>query len=183
MKRIKQTVIYILIIMVLAVFATGSWDLHLTRQGAVRSHEIALRYGPAKKILVDYVGRNGQGVVISSLGQYGLAVVEVIRQYNFFWTAGSSSLGGGVLEDGEKAWASYDYQTGVVYGVANVASGTKLTCYIGQHDDGIEAAQRLEMIVENEFFWGVMDPALLQAEHVPYIWQVVDETGEVLFRY
>ena len=181
MKRVRQTVKYLLVIAILLLLYGYYAMVYPTREAVMRDYERGHRYGPSKDILLDYTGANGNGVLLGKVEDHVLSMVSVRPTHWFFLTY----TGGEIcqIEEPWKAKGLYDYKSGLVYGVADVPDGTVLTCYLNMITENRDDAKQVEVVVQDGFFW--TDHYILEAaERNEYVmvWCIVDETGKVLYQ-
>ena len=64
MKRGKQIVIFLLVLLLCGGYAFWRSGLHLSPEAAMAAEEQGLRYGPSNEILLTYEKENGSQVLV-----------------------------------------------------------------------------------------------------------------------
>ena len=85
MKRKRQIVIQLVIIVVLGLILFDRSRLYRTPVEFLRANEKGLHYGPSDKILLQEEYTNGDLLVIGKIGEDALSIGEGKRKMFFFW--------------------------------------------------------------------------------------------------
>lgn len=157
MKRGKQIVIFLLVLLFCGGYAFWRSGLHLSPEAAMAAEEQGLRYGPSDKILLTYEKENGSQVLVGRW-EKGLSVVGVEPKWGIFWK--STDLINGnmhclLMEEPVEAFLT---EENYIVGLCELPEATEVTCKLYVYDEVEKASvfvKELTMeIGEDGFFYG-----------------------------
>lgn len=188
MKRGKQTVIFLLLIVLCAGISFCRQGLYLSAEGAFHSVETGLRYGPSEEILLTYDRGDGSQIMV---GRWldGLSVVPVERYLGIFWR-----MPRGTMVEGYQSM-QYDVDGMItaenwILGLSRLPEVTEVDCLVVVYDE----EERKEMIVddvtipvnENGFFCQKLDLEVVEPTDYGYSISYLEGRtvdGDVVFRH
>lgn len=161
MKRVKETIFYLLLLIALSACYMKLSNQYLTAVQVFKANEIGLRYGPSEKILLQQ--KNGRNVlVIGKVDDRALSVVPVSRSLLGLWTLrGGGVAGYSPIMDEDHGKAEYARDFHLVYGLTDVPETAAVTCKLQYKTNELPdfvVAQTMELQVDGDgFFAGTFD--------------------------
>lgn len=185
MKRIRQCILFLLVL----VFCGGLWvrsnRLYFSPEAAFHGAERGLRYGPSEEILLTYPRGDGSQIYVGKWNN-GLSVIPVEQYLGLFWrmSNGVSVEGYSTLYGDVDAMLT---EENMLVGLSLLPEVTEVTCLFYSMADEVEDLKPVKEITlpvaENGFFHEKMDfqqenPGMF---YVGYV-EGRTETGEVVYR-
>lgn len=159
MKRIRQCMLFLLVL----VFCGGLWvmenRLHISPEGAVHGVERGLRYGPSEEILLTYPRGDGSEIYVGKWN-HGLSVIPVEPYLGLFWRmpTGVTVEGYRSLHGDVDAMLT---EENVLVGLSRLPEVTEVTClFYSMADEEADLKPVKEMTLpvgENGFFHEKME--------------------------
>lgn len=188
MKRGKQIVIFLLVLILCGGYAFWRSGLHLSPEAAMHAEEQGLRYGPSDEILLTYEKENGDFVYVGRW-EKGLSVVGVEPVWGIFWKAADLQSGFSrclpITEDME----AFLIDEGYIVGLSKLPEVKKVTCYLNTYHEELREdifVQEVTMeVAENGFFFSkvrVLENENWDTYRIGYL-EGSTASGEVVFQY
>lgn len=187
MKRGKQIVLFLLILILCGGYAFWASDLHLSPKTAMEAEERGLRYGPSEGLLLTYEKENGDHVYVGRW-EKGLSVVCVEPKWGMFWK--STNLTNGymhclLMEEPVEAFLT---EENYIVGLSELPEVKEVTCKLYVYDEGERRSvfvKELTMeVAENGFFYGeTFLPVKASTEYgytIAYL-EARNRTGETVY--
>lgn len=120
MKRKRQTVIYILIIVFGCLFMLFNSRLYLSGESFLAANETGLHYGPSDSIIFKEEYTDGDFIIIGKIGDRALSVGEGKKTLNFLYKmAGGSFTGYREISEGEDILTEFISREGLFVGLTD----------------------------------------------------------------
>lgn len=122
MNRKKETLIYILAVIILFRVFMKFGGRYFTPAAVARANELGLHYGPSQKVLLEYKGSENDVLVIGKVDDRSLSVIPAKRSFEIFWRLKGGGISGlsaiDYDEDNAAAWYSSNFQ--LAYGITDL---------------------------------------------------------------
>ncbi len=122
MNRKKETLIYILAVIILFGVFMKFGGRYFTPASVARANELGLHYGPSQKVLLEYKGIENDVLVIGKVDDRSLSVIPAKRSLGIFWRLEGGGISGlsAIDYDDDKvaAWYSSNFQ--LAYGITDL---------------------------------------------------------------
>lgn len=185
MKRIRQCMLFLLVLVLCGGLWVRSNRLYFSPEAAFHGAERGLRYGPSEEILLTYPRGDGSQIYVGKWNN-GLSVIPVEQYLGLFWrmSTGVSVEGYRTLYGDVDAMLT---EENMLVGLSLLPEVTEVTCLFYSMEDEVEDLKPVEEITlpvaENGFFHEKMDFPQEKADmfYVGYI-EGRTETGEVVYR-
>lgn len=122
MNRKKETLIYILAVIILFGVFMKFGGRYFTPAAVARANELGLHYGPSQKVLLEYKGSENDVLVIGKVDDRSLSVIPAKRSFGIFWRLKGGGISGlsaiDYDEDKVAAWYSSNFQ--LAYGITDL---------------------------------------------------------------
>lgn len=185
MKRIRQCMLFLLVLVLCGGLWIRSNRLYFSPEAAFHGAERGLRYGPSKEILLTYPRGDGSQIYVGKWNN-GLSVIPVEPYLGLFWrmSTGVSVEGYRTLYGDVDAMLTAE---NVLVGLSLLPEVTEVTCLFYSMEDEVEDLKPVKEIslpvAENGFFHEKMDFPQEKADmfYVGYV-EGRTETGEVVYR-
>lgn len=185
MKRIRQCMLFLLVLVLCGGLWIRSNRLYFSPEAAFHGAERGLRYGPSEEILLTYPRGDGSQIYVGKWNN-GLSVIPVEQYLGLFWrmSTGVSVEGYRTLYGDVDAMLT---EENMLVGLSLLPEVTEVTCLFYSMEDEVEDLKPVEEISlpveENGFFHEKMDFPQEKADmfYVGYI-EGRTETGEVVYR-
>ena len=185
MKRIRQCMLFLLVLVLCGGLWIRSNRLYFSPEAAFHGVERGLRYGPSEEILLTYPRGDGSQIYVGKWNN-GLSVIPVEQYLGLFWrmSTGVSVEGYRTLYGDVDAMLT---EENMLVGLSLLPEVTEVTCLFYSMADEVEDLKPVEEIslpvAENGFFHEKMDFPREKADmfYVGYI-EGRTETGEVVYR-
>lgn len=188
MKRGKQIIIFLLLIVLCAGISFCRQGLYFTEEGAFHSVETGLHYGPSEEILLTYDREDGSEIIVGRWMD-GLSVVPVERYLGIFWR-----MPRGTMVEGYRSM-QYDVDGLVtaenwILGLSRLSEVTEIYCLVVVYDEEerkeVIAADVTFPVNEKGFFCQKLD--LEPVETTDYSYSIGylegrNADGDVVFRH
>lgn len=161
MKRVKETIFFLLLFVALGICYMRLSNQYLTAEQVFKANEIGLRYGPSEKIVLQQ--KNGRNVlIIGKLDDHALSVVPVSRSLLGLWTLRGGGVAGYTpILNTEHGKAQYARDFHLVYGLTDVPETASVTCKVQYKTNELPdfiVLDTLELPVDGDgFFAGTYD--------------------------
>ncbi len=120
MKRKKQIVLQIILILVFGVIIIVRSRVYTTPEKFLAANEMGLHYGPSDKILLKNEYTNGDLLIVGKIGDNALSIGEGTRKLFFFWgMPGGGYTGYREIAEDKDMFAEYIERTRNVVGLTN----------------------------------------------------------------
>lgn len=185
MKRIRQCILFLLVIVLCGGLWVRSNRLYFSPEAAFHGAERGLRYGPSEEILLTYPRGDGSQIYVGKWNN-GLSVIPVEQYLGLFWR-----MSNGVSVEGYRTlYGDVDAmltEENMLVGLSLLPEVTEVTCLFYSMADEVEDLKPVKEITlpvaENGFFHEKMDfpqanPGMF---YVGYV-EGRTETGEVVYR-
>lgn len=185
MKRIRQCMLFLLVLVLCGGLWIRSNRLYFSPEAAFHGAERGLRYGPSEEILLTYPRGDGSQIYVGKWNN-GLSVIPVEQYLGLFWrmSTGVSVEGYRTLYGDVDAMLT---EENMLVGLSLLSEVTEVTCLFYSMEDEVEDLKPVEEITlpvaENGFFYEKMDFPQEKADmfYVGYV-EGRTETGEVVYR-
>lgn len=185
MKRIRQCMLFLLVLVLCGGLWVRSNRLYFSPEAAFHGAERGLRYGPSEEILLTYPRGDGSQIYVGKWNN-GLSVIPVEQYLGLFWrmSTGVSVEGYRTLYGDVDAMLT---EENMLVGLSLLPKVTEVTCLFYSMEDEVEDLKPVEEIslpvAENGFFHEKMDFPQEKSDmfYVGYI-EGRTETGEVVYR-
>lgn len=185
MKRIRQCILFLLVLVLCGGLWVRSNRLYFSPEAAFHGAERGLRYGPSEEILLTYPRGDGSQIYVGKWNN-GLSVIPVEQYLGLFWrmSNGVSVEGYSTLYGDVDAMLT---EENMLVGLSLLPEVTEVTCLFYSMADEVEDLKPVKEITlpvaENGFFHEKMDfpqanPGMF---YVGYV-EGRTETGEVVYR-
>lgn len=156
MKRVKETILYLLLFAALGICYMKLSNQYLTAEQVFKANEIGLRYGPSEKILLQQ--KNGRdALIIGKVDDRALSVVPVSRSLLGLWTLRGGGVAGYTpIMDAEHGKAQYARDFHLVYGLTDVPETATVTCKLQYKNNELPdfvVVQTMELPVDGDGFF------------------------------
>lgn len=185
MKRIRQCILFLLVMVLCGGLWVRSNRLYFSPEAAFHGAERGLRYGPSEEILLTYPRGDGSQIYVGKWNN-GLSVIPVEQYLGLFWR-----MSNGVSVEGYRTlYGDVDAmltEENMLVGLSLLPEATEVTCLFYSMADEVEDLKPVKEITlpvaENGFFHEKMDfpqanPGMF---YVGYV-EGRTETGEVVYR-
>lgn len=185
MKRIRQCILFLLVLVLCGGLWVRSNRLYFSPEAAFHGAERGLRYGPSEEILLTYPRGDGSQIYVGKWNN-GLSVIPVEQYLGLFWR-----MSNGVSVEGYRTlYGDVDAmltEENMLVGLSLLPEATEVTCLFYSMADEVEDLKPVKEITlpvaENGFFHEKMDfpqanPGMF---YVGYV-EGRTETGEVVYR-
>lgn len=185
MKRIRQCILFLLVLVLCGGLWVRSNRLYFSPEAAFHGAERGLRYGPSEEILLTYPRGDGSQIYVGKWNN-GLSVIPVEQYLGLFWR-----MSNGVSVEGYRTlYGDVDAmltEENMLVGLSLLPEVTEVTCLFYSMADEVEDLKPVKEITlpvaENGFFHEKMDfpqanPGMF---YVGYV-EGRTETGEVVYR-
>ena len=150
MKRVRQSIIILAIIVALILLTVRVMGLQMSQEKLLSVKEASLHYGPSDEVIYEYTGNSGQGIVIGKCGDDGLSLVNTRRVAGILYGLGDGELG--YIDCPNKLNVFYDWENDRVYGIGyDLMDDHEVQVFIRVGTDDDEAAFWVDTD-ENGFF-------------------------------
>ncbi len=171
MKRKRQILIQIVLIVVFGFFLFDRSNLYRTPEDFLRANEKGLHYGPSDKILVKEEYSDGSLLVIGKIGDDALSIGEGKRKLFFFWgMPGGGFTGYRPISEDRETVAEYLERFHAVVGLTNNENikEVEFKLFVGRDHAATERAE----VDENGFFMARLDDGLIEKyrEDDNFVW-------------
>lgn len=185
MKRIRQCMLFLLVLVLCGGLWIRSNRLYFSPEAAFHGAERGLRYGPSEEILLTYPRGDGSQIYVGKWNN-GLSVIPVEPYLGLFWrmSTGVSVEGYRTLYGDVDAMLT---EENMLVGLSLLSEVTEVTCLFYSMEDEVEDLKPVEEITlpvaENGFFHEKIDFPQEKSDmfYVGYI-EGRTETGEVVYR-
>lgn len=185
MKRIRQCMLFLLVLVLCGGLWIRSNRLYFSPEAAFHGAERGLRYGPSEEILLTYPRGDGSQIYVGKWNN-GLSVIPVEQYLGLFWrmSTGVSVEGYRTLYGNVDAMLT---EENMLVGLSLLPEVTEVTCLFYSMEDEVEDLKPVEEITlpvaENGFFHEKMDFPQEKSDmfYVGYV-EGRTETGEVVYR-
>lgn len=185
MKRIRQCMLFLLVLVLCGGLWVRSNRLYFSPEAAFHGAERGLRYGPSEEILLTYPRGDGSQIYVGKWNN-GLSVIPVEPYLGLFWrmSTGVSVEGYRTLYGDVDAMLT---EENMLVGLSLLSEVTEVTCLFYSMEDEVEDLKPVEEITlpvaENGFFHEKIDFPQEKSDmfYVGYI-EGRTETGEVVYR-
>ena len=185
MKRIRQCMLFLLVLVLCGGLWIRSNRLYFSPEAAFHGAERGLRYGPSEEILLTYPRGDGSQIYVGKWNN-GLSVIPVEPYLGLFWrmSTGVSVEGYRTLYGNVDAMLT---EENMLVGLSLLPEVTEVTCLFYSMEDEVEDLKPVKEIslpvAENGFFHEKMDFPQEKADmfYVGYV-EGRTETGEVVYR-
>lgn len=185
MKRIRQCILFLLVLVLCGGLWVRSNRLYFSPEAAFHGAERGLRYGPSEEILLTYPRGDGSQIYVGKWNN-GLSVIPVEQYLGLFWR-----MSNGVSVEGYRTlYGDVDAmltEENMLVGLSLLPEVTEVTCLFYSMADEVEDLKPVKEITlpvaENGFFHEKMDfpQANSGMFYVGYV-EGRTETGEVVYR-
>lgn len=185
MKRIRQCILFLLVLVLCGGLWIMSNRLYFSPEGAFHGAERGLRYGPSEEILLTYPRGDGSQIYVGKWN-HGFSMIPVEPYLGLFWR-----MSNGVSVEGYRTlYGDVDAmltEENMLVGLSLLPEVTEVTCLFYSMADEVEDLKPVKEITlpvaENGFFHEKMDfpqanPGMF---YVGYV-EGRTETGEVVYR-
>lgn len=185
MKRIRQCMLFLLVLLLCGSLWIMSNRLYFSPGAAFHGAERGLRYGPSEEILLTYPRGDGSQIYVGKWNG-GLSIIPVERYLGLFWRMPSGVLVEGYQSMHGDVGAMLTKEFYLV-GLSQQPDVKEVTCLFYSMADEVEELEYVEEITlpveENGFFYQKMDFPQETAGmfYVGYI-EGRTQMGEVVFR-
>lgn len=185
MKRIRQCMLFLLVLVLCGGLWVRSNRLYFSPEAAFHGAERGLRYGPSEEILLTYPRGDGSQIYVGKWNN-GLSVIPVEQYLGLFWrmSTGVSVEGYRTLYGDVDAMLT---EENMLVGLSLLPEVTEVICLFYSMEDEVEDLKPVEEIslpvAEDGFFHEKMDFPQEKSDmfYVGYI-EGRTETGEVVYR-
>lgn len=185
MKRIRQCMLFLLVLVLCGGLWIRSNRLYFSPEAAFHGAERGLCYGPSEEILLTYPRGDGSQIYVGKWNN-GLSVIPVEQYLGLFWrmSTGVSVEGYRTLYGDVDAMLTKE---SVLVGLSLLPEVTEVNCLFYSMEDEVEDLKPVEEIslpvAENGFFHEKMDFPQEKSDmfYVGYV-EGRTETGEVVYR-
>ena len=154
MKRIKQCVVFLLVLILCGGLWVRSNRLYFSPEAAFHGAERGLRYGPSEEILLTYPRGDGSQIYVGKWNN-GLSVIPVEPYLGLFWRMSTDVD----VEGYHSMYGDVDARLtkeSVLVGLSLLPEVTEVTCLFYSMEDEVEDLKPVEEITlpvaENGFF-------------------------------
>lgn len=185
MKRIKQCMLFLLVLILCGGLWVMSNRLYFSPEAAFHGAERGLRYGPSEEILLTYPRGDGSEIYVGRWNN-GFSVIPVEPYLGLFWRMSTDVA----VEGYHSMYGDVDARLtkeSVLVGLSLLPEVTEVTCLFYSMEDEVEDLKPVEEITlpvaENGFFHEKMDFPQEKADMF-YVGYVEGRTsaGEVVYR-
>ena len=185
MKRIRQCMLFLLVLVLCGGLWIRSNRLYFSPEAAFHGAERGLRYGPSEEILLTYPRGDGSQIYVGKWNN-GLSMIPVEQYLGLFWRMSTNVP----VEGYRTLYGNVDAmltEENMLVGLSLLPEVTEVTCLFYSMEDEVEDLKPVEEITlpvaENGFFHEKMDFPQEKADmfYVGYI-EGRTETGEVVYR-
>lgn len=188
MRRGKQSIFFLLLIILCAGGSFWRQGLYFTEEGAFHSVETGLRYGPSEEILLTYDREDGSQIIVGRWND-GLSVVPVERYLGLFWR-----MPLGTYVEGYQSMR-YDVDGLVtaenwILGLSRIPEVSEVDCLVVVYDEEerkeVIAAEATLPVNEEGFFCQKLDLELVEPTDYGYSISYLEgrtADGDVVFRH
>lgn len=187
MKRGKQIVLFLLVLILCGGYAFWASDLHLSPKGAMEAEERGLRYGPSEEILLTYEKENG-GQVLVGRWEKGLSVVCAEPKWGMFWKSANLSNGNMHCLTMEEPVEAFLTEENYIVGLSELPEVKEVTCRLYVYDEGERESVFVKELTmeaaENGFFYGETSLPVTSSSEYGYTIGYVEakgQSGETIF--
>ena len=185
MKRLRHTVLSLLVIALVLTVAFLYHGLYFTPQAVMDATERGLHYGPSQQMLLEYDGPKGTRLLIGKVDDYTLSVIPVQRTWLVFWTLKSGGVTGYLSTTSDiPVLTDYEPKFQLYCGITACPGAASIQIIL-QSSEGESGnppePQILQLPVdENGFFYLENAPGDVDYQTYPYC-TVYDADGAVLY--
>lgn len=185
MKRIRQCIVFLLVLVLCGGLWIMSNRLYFSPEAAFHGAERGLRYGPSEEILLTYPRGDGSQIYVGKW-KAGFSVIPVEPYLGLFWRMPTDVS----VEGYHTMYGDLDAmltKEKVLVGLSLLPEVTEATCLFYSMEDEVEDLKPVEEITlavgENGFFYEEMDFPQERADMF-YVGYVEGRTsaGEVVYR-
>lgn len=185
MKRIRQCMLFLLVLVLCGGLWVRSNRLYFSPEAAFHGAERGLRYGSSEEILLIYPRGDGSQIYVGKWNN-GLSVIPVEPYLGLFWRMSTNVP----VEGYHTLYGDVDAmltEENMLVGLSLLPKVTEVTCLFYSMEDEVEDLKPVEEITlpvaENGFFHEKMDFPQEKADmfYVGYV-EGRTETGEVVYR-
>lgn len=182
MKRGKQIVLFLLILILCSGYAFWASDLHLSPKGAMEAEERGLRYGPSNEILLTYEKENGSQVLVGRW-EKGLSVVCAEPKWGIFWKSVNLSNGNMHCLPMEEPVEAFLTEENYIVGLSTLPEVKEVTCRLYVYDEGKRESVFVKELTmeaaENGFFYGETSLPVTSSTEYGYTIGYVEAKGQL----
>lgn len=185
MKRIRQCMLFLLVLVLCGGLWVRSNRLYFSPEATFHGAERGLRYGPSEEILLTYPRGDGSQIYVGKWNN-GLSMIPVEPYLGLFWRMSTNVP----VEGYHTLYGDVDAmltEENMLVGLSLLPKVTEVTCLFYSMEDEVEDLKPVEEIslpvAENGFFHEKMDFPQEKSDmfYVGYV-EGRTETGEVVYR-
>lgn len=157
MKRLRRTVLHLLVILLVLALSVPWSSLYRTPQEVMAANERGLHYGPSQQILLEYDGPDHTRLLIGKIDDRTLSVIPTQRAWLLFWRLKSGGVTGQLSMFSDlHTVTGYEREFELFYGITDCPGAASIRIALQGYDKTGEPLepQILELPVdENGFFY------------------------------